>query len=124
MANVHEIDMTIKDIETDEDRHDPHAWARRIINLRGEVCGTAMCAAGFTVVRHGYELVFHYSPTALTTQWCQLPGGRPVPIAETAQRILGLSDNEAQIFFAGQNTLDDLRAFRDQAAEEGYIYGW
>lgn len=113
MANLFEIDMTLKDIDARPEEHDQLAWAQRKISQSGAECGTSMCAAGFTVARHGYTLIFNSAGVAFN---CLSPTGEVEEIAEAARRILELTPLEANAFFAGYNTREDLDIIRDYLA--------
>lgn len=106
--NVEEMNLTLKDIEANPENHNPAWWAKRT------ACGTAKCAAGFTVVRHGYTLAFQGD----TAAWCIGPDGEEELIAVVARRILDLDEDQAEWFFLGFNTLEDLFAIRDQLIAE------
>ncbi len=115
MANIIEIDLTLKDIDANPDLHNQRAWARRVFDRSGAACRTAMCAGGFTVVRHGYRLVFDV-PNVAETEICESPDGDRELIRVVASRILGLDRNEANDFFDGDNTREDLQRMRDNFA--------
>jgi hypothetical protein len=126
MANIHEIDLTLKDIEAHPEDHEQGSWA---IRKSGTTCGTAMCAAGFTVVRHGYKLLFSYRPSrnqscipSNQAEHCQAPDGKVESIPAAARRILGLSVDWADYFFSADNDLQDLHEIRDAiAAQSGEL---
>ena len=115
MANIFEIDMTLKDIDADPVRHNQVYWGIQVFDERGNVCGTAMCAAGFTVVRHGYRLDFDKGQAVAYR--CEAPDGGYASIEHAAARILELSPAEAGSFFAACNTREDLQSLRDRFAE-------
>lgn len=118
MANVFELDMTLKDIEANPELHHQEWWGRQWIGVRGEVCGTTMCAAGFTVVRHGYVLEFTPENSRLMTAGtCVGPDGERGRIEDIARRILDLDKDQAEHFFHFTNSLDDLQKLRDLFAE-------
>ncbi len=131
MPNFEEARLTIKDIRENPELHDQKYWGRRIFDtsdLRVEkggvvgavpLCGTKMCAAGFTVVRHGYQMEFRTSPYAggrhleVTAETCIAPDGERRSIEDAARRILGLDWAEATAFFHAANTVEDLEDMVD-----------
>jgi|ERR1044071_7039250 hypothetical protein len=115
MANIFEIDMTLKDIDANPRQHNQRDWARRLTDDAGEVCGTAMCAAGFTVVRHGYKFMFYDQGSATH---CRAADGTVERISVVAGRILDLSADQAAKFFAQRNSRLGLKRLRDQFAQE------
>ncbi len=124
--NHFEMIRTLQDIEANQEQHNQHAWAVSRIPLnidltdpqavkQATACGTTMCAAGFTVARHGYQFDWavsmeqhrHYVSVA---ENCTHPEtGDSDSIENVARRILGLTEDQAQMFFWCTNTLDDLK---------------
>lgn len=106
-------------------------------------CGTAYCMAGQTVVQAGYDLVFENSPLfrydgawGVNADVCEpvehngqfnqlgLPVfvavGSEEPICDVAEKILGLTSDEADRFFNGENTIDRLKVLANTfCAERG-----
>jgi hypothetical protein len=120
MANIHEIDLTMQDIEAHPERHRQAWWATKKTTPDGTSCGTAMCAAGFTVARHGYKFLFEHgllTGTHRMTHLCESPDGEIELISAAAQRILDLDNYQTEMFFAASNTLSDLRRLRDQLVD-------
>jgi hypothetical protein len=84
-----------------------------------EICGTAACFAGWTLLDHGYTI----------KGWrFRAPNGMFVTPELHAAELLGLTDYESSVLFAGNNDLDDLRqvvarlvdcAEREQEAAQG-----
>lgn len=105
-------------------------------------CGTAFCMAGQAVVQAGYVLDYDSEasewdngtvgvsaencvwtePSATeVTRWgtpVLQEVGDPVDIAETATEILGLTDEEADLFFAGSNTIRHLKMYLNRFCED------
>lgn len=105
--------------------------------LRNGACQTAYCMAGQAVVQNGYRLVYQGADevnlgdawrAALTASecirqeqagvsrtgrplWRDAPGAVPMPISDTAQRLLGLTSDERYRFFDGDNELGQLKEY-------------
>lgn len=101
-------------IEAEPQHWNQHAWAART------TCGTTYCLAGWTCVLAGHHIDWDnaiYADDAedapmeaitLTNGWL---------ISAAAQRLLGLTDAEADRLFDGHNTLPELHRMAAQLAE-------
>lgn len=116
--------------------------------LRNGHCQTAYCMAGQTVAQHGYRLIYDGGAETLldgTTEtvvvtgsscikqeqvgtrtvagreiptYRDVPGARPERISYLAAKLLGLTDDEADMFFSGSNGLDTLRKYANYFCHE------
>lgn len=82
-------------------------WAQQNKNL----CGTSYCQAGEAVVRAGYRIVWRDNDPENHSTACRKVGGPVLDIGEVATGILGLTTDEASLYFDGDNNLSDLRFY-------------
>jgi hypothetical protein len=108
------------------DSHDQEHWLYRIAPAIGEPmtaaralneCGTTACAAGWTVLLAGGEIVLHEGvPYALPT--ASVPGMLSgTSVHAVASRLLGLTQREEDMLFW------EARNFADVADVIEYIFG-
>lgn len=102
-------------------------------DTEGGLCQTAYCMAGGAAVMADYRFVYElgeddHVPNVVTAErcikeeptdqrdpsgrviWRDVPGESPRDIGAVGQEVLGLTDSEADIFFAAENGLDELKA--------------
>jgi hypothetical protein len=94
------------------------------------VCRTSHCIAGSAVVEAGYRLIYSGEPDRYRQSivaddcieqydtglkdlkgqaiWLDVPGARQESIGGAGARVLGLSEEEADLLFDGDNDVDDL----------------
>jgi hypothetical protein len=84
----------------------PEEWNQFYYGCRTD-CGTAYCVAGWAAARAGYEMDWP-DDVYLKRIATHVTAGPLVD--EVAQRILGLTDEQADDLFQEENDLDDIRA--------------
>jgi len=108
MANIELLNKVMNHIELHPNQHDQTVWAERT------VCGTAMCFAGWAVVLSGGKIAFAGNSTR--TSQCRIDGAMD-DIDLVAERLLGLSMDDANDLFGPTNTIEDLREIVDMLIE-------
>lgn len=89
-------------------------WAQQTSK---NVCGTSYCQAGEAVVRAGYRIVWRDNDPENHSTACRKGSrGQIVDIGEVATGVLGLTREEADLYFDGDNNLDDLRFYANAFA--------
>lgn len=88
---------------------DQETWGTR--NVRdGEVCNTRFCFAGWTCIEAGHEIVWVQHPWLIGVEIAKVRyAGRLEDISYTAQKLLGLRQEQAERVFDGDNSLRELR---------------
>ena len=116
--NLEELDAIYDHIRSNRRNWLQTTWAR----FRGakppsrltdpNVCGTSFCFAGHAVLRAGATFYWeeNYNSDGWQAMDCRLPHRSRETIADAAQRILGLTEFEAQDLFCGSNNLSDIKA--------------
>lgn len=111
MVDIAKLDAVLKYIEDKPEEWTQGSWGHR------SACGTAGCIA-FHVGRHdgaemdwedwteGNEEYFALNLVAGQEPW------------DYARKSLGLTDGQAEVLFAGGNTMADMRAMRDVLAAD------
>jgi hypothetical protein len=92
-VNAEEIRLIVKEFEANPNMWDQAHWAGSFEHwIDGPACGTTGCLAGWAVMRAGYEVAggFAYSE-----------GHAVGTVPGVAQRLLGLSDDQAVAVFSG-----------------------
>lgn len=108
------------------------------LEAEGGVCNTSYCMAGQAVVQSDYRLVYGsrivegretiYADQAMPQRpsgkvskrgwaiWEDVPGAEPVSVEFAGEQVLGLTGAEADLFFGGDNGLDDLKMMANRFA--------
>jgi len=90
------------------------------------ICSTGMCLAGFIAVRAGAELPALPAVTAADGWWVRPDGSMgdqydddddTVHVGEYAEVAVGLSVDQANAFFCGDNSLKHIRDMRNALHE-------
>lgn len=105
-----EIAAIIGIAEANPDGWDQDAYAHRTD------CGTAYCVAGWACHRRGWSMAwdtFGYANEIIKGN------GQTERIEIAAARILGLSDDQAEVLFAGYNSLDNLKRIAKDLHDPG-----
>lgn len=124
--NVALLRDTLKDITAHPERWNQSNWAKHLYEVDGKkldalrsselwwetdadevdkltVCGTACCLAGNVVsTQLGGKLVFEWGDQSSREV---ILDGEQQPIADAAQKHLGLTGDQARMLFSGGNTL-------------------
>lgn len=105
MANAQKLENVLGVIKMSPESHNQRSW-----RSEGEGCGTTMCFAGHAVAMEGGKFFDTYEKDFGATGYlsCELPDGNSGPIAQEAQRILGLTDAEADHIFYNMGGVDDV----------------
>lgn len=99
----------------------------RVAQRNGE-CGTSFCMAGQAAWQSGYRMLFDNPTRAQASAcvqqeitdgvdakgyqiWRDVPGAPARSIQEVAQERLGLTEDESNVFFEGDNTVRMLKGF-------------
>lgn len=119
-VNVELLDQVMAQIEAHPDAWDQTFWATQFIDDTGNECGTAFCCAGWAVRLARPDLEFVWQ--GQYAQRVEDPAiGMTGDIEDVAQRLLGITNGEADRLFDERNTLDDLRyqvaKIKERAAE-------
>lgn len=140
MANTERVKAVVENIEKQLARQknqpvvtnllsfDMSEWFRETVNTAGEVCGTAMCLAGWAA---------HYAQAGMIRwqhpQWGSwetvVPGGsyeghNVTPIEVWAQEYFGFTPAEAEIFYYTDiENLEQLKAALNYVLEEEVFEG-
>ncbi len=87
------------------EEHDQAWWASK------NSCGTSYCFAGHAVVLAGYTINWGGTYGGIgRSSFVNLPGvGNFDSISAVAKRLLELNDDQADLLFAGGNTIGDIR---------------
>lgn len=104
MVNVPLLRKVLEHITEHPNEHDQTDWATRV-----EDCGTTMCVGGHAVAMTGYEIVWPSDHRYIGSATCKKDGdvwGRSIEGA--AMEELGLSSDQADQLFNGNNTLQGL----------------
>lgn len=109
--NVELLEATLKHITDHPEQHDQTSWARTDL-----ACGTAACFAGWACELAGYQLDLGHNWDA----YCFV-NGRREGIRETAQALLGLSNQEASTLFCGGNELIHLEMMVKDLVTDGVM---
>ncbi len=111
--NIAELDALLAWAETENDKQekglpsewDQGTWASRVSYLS---CGSACCIAGKAVARQGG--VFKFTEGVSYAYMAVMPTSpEPQPIEDTARRILGITQSQADALFNSNNDIDDVR---------------
>jgi hypothetical protein len=110
-VNVYRLEQVMRFITAYPQLHDQETWLR--VNTP---CGTVACLAGWTCLLNGYEPVaadWDAPPRDDGSRELGMVGRTNDPdsssgVHATARDILGLSDMDAALLFAGSQTLDSL----------------
>ncbi len=116
MANVELLESTMQYIKDHPEGHDQTVWT----------CETGACFAGHAVLRNGYR-----ASTRIDMWGNRIPvngvviddKGEHRPVDRTAQRLLGLSDEDADIMFSAYNTADQLELMVKDLANGEELHG-
>lgn len=107
MVKVYHRIKTAVELE-EETGWDQDAWSWQGRVSRG--CGTTHCVAGWTCAEAGDRMI--YNPTLGIAGTCRTRDGEVLRIAQRAQELLELDDDQARELFYQLNTdLEQLRAW-------------
>jgi hypothetical protein len=83
-------------------------------------CGTAYCVAGRVVTDAGYHFVIHHPVRLPFDEITEVRfGDDPIEqVDHVAQRILGISDEQAYELFLGSNSAQRIREIAEKIAGE------
>lgn len=88
-------------------------WAQK---ENSNICDTAYCQAGEAAVRAGYRIVWGNSIDNHSTTCRRGTNGLVRDIGQVATEFLGLADSEAELYFDGDNSIDDLKFYANAFA--------
>jgi hypothetical protein len=113
--NLAELDAAIKEIEAH-----PEGWNQRNWLTRTP-CGTAACLAGTVALRNGWKPVNWFR--AGTFAGGEITGdvemdGVIRSVEDVAASILGIDYDDMDELFATENTIEDIKRYRDALAAE------
>ena len=114
--NIVELDAILAHIEAHPEQWDQSWYFTEAAEPSADWCGTACCIAGFAAARAGWTPV---GTLFLSTQ--VVKDGVTRDVVEVAAEILGLFRVDAHMLFSGNNTLEDLKNFRNELAVQGHI---
>lgn len=98
------LDVYVKDV-INRDNWEQSRWG-----VQRPSCGTTACLAGQAVMDAGGKLIFERRSEGLSVAtFCTMPG-KPMgmPIELVAQDLLGLTPEQANDLFDGDNDYDDM----------------
>ena len=75
------------------------------------LCGTAFCFAGHTILEAGDTMLVDTEEDMAT--YCRTPDGRVLTIDDRAQELLGLDADQALTLFGGSAGNGDLNEYKD-----------
>jgi len=112
MVNIEVLDKALDWIEKNPDQHRQSVWFQRTD------CGTGMCLAGVVATQHGWtpdwsagRLSGYGEETSLV-----MKGDDYGKVSSVARGLLGLELEDSELLFDAENSLDDLKAMRDDLA--------
>lgn len=98
IINIERLRKEMEFITTHRDKHDQSVWAAKTS------CGTVGCLAGNIVFNEGLEIDW----LGKNASYCFDEQGDNVSIRDQAALILGLSWDQAEILFDGNNNLPGM----------------
>lgn len=114
MADIEKLDLIIKNIETDPERHFQADWGRRTR------CGTVFCVAGWAAHLDHAELEWS-KPDDFGQQRLLRAGG--VAMHHYGAVALDLTEDQAEQLFHEDNSLATIKAMRDRLVDDVSV-GW
>lgn len=100
MADVQQLRRAMAQIEAHPDQHNQEYWH----------CGTKQCFGGWVCTLNGYRFVV-IEPDDGSSVVIDPVTGAHEPAETVAQRLLGLTQDEAQELFFGCETRADVREY-------------
>jgi hypothetical protein len=114
MPNIPLLEQVMAFIKDHPEKHDQGTWIND--------CGTAACFAGWTVLLTGWQ------QSSVDTDEVWKDGSRRF-VGSVAREELDLTDADADLMFAGQNTVETLELMGKDLVNEGRLFprwrfGW
>jgi hypothetical protein len=121
MVNIPELERVIAFLEDHPDQHDQKHWLNE--------CGTAGCLAGWTAMLNGYRAISHdtfgwagWTATVIADDDPDDPGN---DVKVVAMKLLGLTEEDADVLFAPLNTRENMKLMsKDLANDEDLTQLW
>ena len=126
MANIELLDKVLDYIKTHPQEWRQSSWYAILTpdgtlltddDMVDEPCGTAFCFAGHAAMMTG----FPKPPSHNGDIWTGVIDGREYFVDSWAERVLDLTDDQADILFQSGNTLDDLETIVNAIKENPEI---
>lgn len=121
MANLAELDRVITYLEDHPEEHQQDQW----------VCGTGACLAGTAALLNDYRRLTYREEVEIKQQGIDPSGlvkdrlGFDTWVPMAAERVLGLTCDEAFLLFMGGNDIATLREmYKDMANGESITRTW
>lgn len=103
------------------DRHEQEHWFIYVedeVTVTNPSCGTACCVAGWAAVLSGAKPAIAINGAYNVVE---LPDGRDYSVSGYARELLGLTEKQSDVLFAGNNTLSYIRKAITALNETGTI---
>lgn len=137
MANIERVKAVVENIEKQLARQksqpvanllslDMGEWFLETKNVAGDICGTAMCLAGWTAHYAGFKMYQGEDPEFSDITVIRVAAGEgDDPTVEVwAQEFLGLDEDEAEIFYyTDVASVEGLKAALNYVLEEDVFEG-
>lgn len=122
MLNVKLLREVLDYIKANPQKWNQDAWFKVSVDKQGEPifnkvtlqfeevnsCNTALCFAGHAALMSGFDAPPRYDYEVWRGWGPGLPKGERMDVDQYATEVLGLSTNQADVLFNGDNSLEDL----------------